>query len=116
MEQLIKDLREGKGDFLVTSVNNASIEITYNREQVIIVDYESPVIEKGEYNIDPTKCSRNELIERCEIISADVVDYEIEDYHVIITSDELLEKIGYMIDRYFLENIDELQEVEKWEA
>jgi hypothetical protein len=116
MEQLIKDLREGKGEFLVKFVNNGFVEIIYNRQQVLMVVYESPVIEKGEYNVDPAKCSKNDLIERCEIISADVVDYEIEDYHVIITSDELLGKIGDMIDQYFLENVEELEELEKWEA
>ncbi len=116
MEQLIKDLREGKGEFLVKFVNNGFVEIIYNRQQVLMVVYESPVIEKGEYNVDPTKCSKNEFIERCVVIATDVVDYGNDDYHVIIMSEELLEKIGYMIDRYFLENIDELQEVEKWEA
>jgi len=116
MEQLIKDLREGNGEFLVTFVNDGFVEIIYNREQVIEVNFENPVIQKGKYNIDPTKCSRNELIERCEVLSADVLDYEHEDYQLVITSKELLEKIGYMIDDYFLENVDQLQELEKWEA
>jgi hypothetical protein len=116
MEKLIKDLREGKGEFLVKFVNNSYMEIIYNRKEVIEVNYETPVIQKGEYNIDPTKCSKNELIERCEVLSADVLDYEHEDYQLVITSKELLEKIGYMIDDYFLENVEELEELEKWEA
>jgi len=116
MEQLIKDLREGKGEFMGYVVAKGEFEICYNKGQEIRVDFENPVIQKGEYNIDPTKCSRNELIERCEVLSADVLDYEHEDYQLVITSKELLEKIGYMIDDYFLENVEELEELEKWEA
>jgi len=116
MEQLIKDLREGKGRFKGYVVAKGEFEICYNKGQEIRVDFENPVIQKGEYNVDPTKCSKNELIERCKVLSAYGVEYNNNDYRFDIIAEDIIEKIGYFIDDYFMENVDLLEELEKWEA